>query len=192
MKCRLRIACLLLSALSTAAEPRNEGWLTLYARVLEVKDGNNLRVIDPERCVHQVRLAGLDAPELSQSYGMDAKKRLKELVLKKNVRIVHRWFDERGRILGKVYIGDVWANEALVREGLAWFYDPDGDAPELEKAKREAKAGRKGLWRATNPVPPWWFRRGSMSYRPGMENRYPRVYPRKRSSNKRALLGVGY
>lgn len=188
---RARFGLLFLAAATVMAASSPQAWLTLDAHVLEVKDGNCLRVIDGKRCIHQIRLSGSDAPELSQPGGMDAKRRLEELVGDKSVRILHRWFDRRGRILGKVYAGDTWINQILIDEGLAWFYDPDGDAPELESHQATAKSRKIGIWQRTNPVPPWWYRLGNISYREGMENTYPRLYPRKKSSNERALIGGG-
>lgn len=180
----LLLVCL---AATVAAAP---AWLELEATATEVKDGNHLRVVDGKGTVHLVRLAGCDAPELTQPSGVEARDRVRALVLNKTVRIVHRYFDEAGRILGKIYVEQTWVNEVLVREGLAWFADPDQDAPELEALAREARAATTGLWQKTDPVPPWLWRRGVRSVKADTDlTPPPRVFPRSPSANDRALIG---
>jgi endonuclease YncB( thermonuclease family) len=181
------VTTLLCLALGAAEPP---AWLELEAVVTDVRDGNQLRVVDGKGTVHLVRLAGCDAPELAQPAGVEARNRLRDLVRNKTVRIVHRYFDEAGRILGKVYADEVWVNEALVRDGLAWFADPDEDAPELGAVAREAQTAKTGLWRQTEPVPPWLWRRGARSVKPDTDlSPPPRVFPRSPSTNDRALIG---
>ena len=111
-------------------------------------------------------------------------------MLKKQVRIVHRYFDERGRILGKVFIDKTWANKTLVQEGLAWFGDPDGDCPELADVERLARDKKLGLWKRGTPIPPWYWRRGSRFPRAVGEYERPvSKFPRAQSSNERKIIG---
>ena len=137
-----------------------------------------------------MRLSGSDAPELNQPSGILARDRLRALVQGRTVRLVHRYFDARGRILGKVYLEQTWVNEVLIQEGLAWFGDPDHDCPDLEATARAAKASRRGLWQSSSPIPPWEWRRGARWFKAGMEeSQPPPPLRRSPSSNERALLG---
>jgi endonuclease YncB( thermonuclease family) len=189
MNVQRAIWCLTLVAAFSVAD--DDGWLVLSGRVTDVRDGNNLRVTDAEGVVSLVTLAGLDAPELGQTGGKEARDRLVELVKDKNVRIIHRFVDNRGRTLGKVYVGDTFVNKILLSEGLAWRLDPDGDTPELEGLQEKAQEDKLGIWKnGTKVVPPWFWRRGTFSYREGMENRKPKAFPRSRSTNK--PQGIGY
>ncbi len=113
----LQIMFLLLALNVSATEKEVLNWLVLQAYVTDVKDGNSLQVIDRKGTVHQVRLAGVDAPELTQPSGVDARNRLRELVLKKMVTIVHRFFDFEGRLLGRVMLGEQCVNAILASEG---------------------------------------------------------------------------
>ncbi|OGV65908.1 MAG: hypothetical protein A3K19_07870 [Lentisphaerae bacterium RIFOXYB12_FULL_65_16] len=183
----------LLGCLASAAAdaPPPPAWLELEAVVTLVKDGNQLRVVDGKGIVHLVRLTGCDAPELTQPSGLEARDRVRKLVLNQTVRITHRYFDEAGRILGKVYVGQTSVNEALVRDGLAWFADPDQDGPELEPLAREAQAAKTGLWQKTDPVPPWLWRRGVRTIKADTDlTPPPRTFPRSPSTNDRPTIGV--
>ena len=187
--CLIGLPALLFGA---PAEPPQtpKGWLRLEAVATTVYDGNNLKVVDDRGVVNLVCLSGSDAPEMTQPKGPDARKRLVELVNGKSVVILHRWFDSRGKILGRVYVGDVFVNGALLEEGLAWFYDPDDDNPELEAVAEKARAEKVGLWKDANPVPPWWWRKGFFRYKPGMEGEFPKLFPRYRSTNEPETIGV--
>ena len=190
-----RVAWVLLIALADvpARAARTLGpkarWLELHATVTDVKDGNNMRVLDRRGFVHQVRLSGSDAPEMTQPGGKEARDRLRDLVLRKVVRIEHRYFDIRGRILGKVHVGDVSVNRQLVAEGLAWFRDPDGDCPELAKVAEDAKAAGHGIWRQSSPVPPWQWRAGARIARTERGRDSRARFPRSQSSNEPKLIG---
>jgi len=165
-------------------------WLELRAVVLAVADGNALRVRCNRGFVHQVRLSGSDAPELSQPGGAAARDCLRQLVLEKTVRIEHRYADEHGRILGRVYVGETFVNRHMLESGLAWYNDPDSDCPELKEVARYAIASRVGVWKRSNPVPPWQWRCGTRIRREGgaIEPPLPR-FPRSPSSNEPKLVG---
>lgn len=182
--------CMLAGVSLVAAVGVHAEWLELHAFVQDVKDGNNLQVLCAKGFVHQIRLSGSDAPELGQPGGIAARDWLRELLLNERVRIVHRYVDERGRTLGRVFVGDVLVNERLVREGLAWFSDPDGDCPQFRAAGQEAKAERRGLWQHSSPVPPWQWRRGVRRRREGDEvGSAPPRFPRSPSSNEPKAIG---
>ena len=170
---------------------RPHGWLELEGRAIRIVDGNNFRLLDGKGVEHQVRLLDAETPELSQPYGIQAKKALAERLKKKEIRVVHRFFDGRGRILGRVYVGKAWVNRELVRKGLAWAR-PDAD-PDLRNAMAQARAAKKGLWASGRPIPPWFWRRGARVYRKGMEDApLPQEMPYSPSSNDRVLIGAGY
>jgi len=170
---------------------RPHGWLELDGKVTRVVDGNNFRLLDDAGTEHQIRFMYVETPELSQPWGFKAKKIVEKHLLGKTIHVIHRYFDGHGRILGRVYVGDEYINMWLVRQGLAWAR-PDAPEP-FRKAMNEARAAKRGLWIAEHPVPPWFWRRGTRSYRPGLENQpYPPELPYSPSSNERALIGVQY
>ena len=189
------IAGLAFSAGLRSLTLRPHGWLELYGKVTRVVDGNNFRLVDDTGTEHQIRLMYVETPEMSQPYGYKAAKEMKRLFLGRRVRVVHKFFDGHGRILGRVYLEsekeEQYVNLLLVREGLAWARP---DAPqEFRKAMEEARKARRGLWKSAHPIPPWFWRRGTRVYRPGLDNKpYPPELPYSPSSNERALIGVPY
>ena len=118
-----------------------------------------------------VRLAGVDAPEVShgaskpaQAYGPEAAGRAKELVaaegMSAHVRVED--VDPYGRIVGWIVLESrhTTLNEILLDEGYAWWYERYyPDRADLGKRQAAAQAARRGLWADPNPVPPWEFRR---------------------------------
>ncbi|GAB4343149.1 MAG: hypothetical protein Kow0099_21320 [Candidatus Abyssubacteria bacterium] len=94
-----------------------------------------MRVIDGDTIVvklsggneGKVRYIGIDTPETKhpnkgvQYYGREATEANTRLVDGKEVELetdVQRW-DRYGRLLAYVYVGDVFVNERLVRDGFA-------------------------------------------------------------------------
>ncbi len=170
---------------------RPHGWLELDGTVQRVRDGNRFKLIDPKQTVQLIRLLHVETPELTQPYGIQAWKTVKKLILGKEVRVFHRYFDGHGRILGNVYVGKTWVNLELVRRGLAWAR-PDAPA-KLKDAMKKAQAAKIGLWTEAHPIPPWFWRKGARVYRPGMEHwPYPKELPYSPSTNDRPIIGVGF
>jgi hypothetical protein len=68
--------------------------------------------------------------------------------------------DRYGRLVGEVILpGGESLNEVLVAAGLAWWYREYAPADtSLERLEREARQAGRGLWAATEPVPPWEWR----------------------------------
>ena len=98
--------------------------------VTEVVDGDTLQLANGQR----IRLGNLEAPELENCGGQEAKKKLKELVEGKSVRSEFVDVDRFRRSIGLVYIGNVLVNEVMLKEGLARY---DG-SPTKERDKLKA------------------------------------------------------
>lgn len=148
----------------------------LEGLVTGIADGDTLYVLDKARNSHKIRLLGIDAPEHRQAFGERSKQSLAGMAFRQNVRIEWREHDAYGRILGKVMTvspdcrerrcpKDFDINLAQVGLGMAWwnkkFTDSQlpGDAPKYEKAEKQARAARKGLWSDSHALPPWTWRR---------------------------------
>ncbi len=145
----LLLLCLLFAAPSWAFE----------AKVVKIMDGDTLGVLKGGRMV-KVRLHGIDAPEKGQPFGAKSKAFLGERAFGKMVEVDEKDTDRYGRVVAVVRLGGEDLNLDMVRAGLAWHfvrYAPHDDA--LQKAEREAREGRWGLWEATDPIPPWEWRK---------------------------------
>ena len=130
----------------------------LVGKVVGVHDGDTLTLRTAADTI-KVRLAGIDAPELGQPFGKNAKQALSALVFGKMVIVVAQGEDRYDRTLGDVVIAGGRVTVALVAGGMAWQYRQYDKSPELAAAEAEARAARRGLWADPNPIPPWEWRR---------------------------------
>lgn len=146
------VAVVLLAGLAGAARADLQG------KVVEVLDGDTLTLrVGSENL--RVRLDGVDAPELGQSYGRSARRSLAELCRGKEALVVERGKDDAGNVLASVRCGEVDVNAEQVRRGMAWVrlrYLPLGSP--LYEFEANARLRGVGLWRASEPEPPWEWR----------------------------------
>ena len=127
-----------------------------WVEVSRVIDGDTFRT----RAGEKVRLLGINTPEIAhnaqaaQPYGMDARRRLQQLISGKTVRLQldRDKKDNYGRTLAQVYLRDGrWVNEQLIRDGLAVVYTfaPNFQwADRLIKAEFYARSNMVGLWKS--------------------------------------------
>jgi len=130
------------------------------ARVVSVVDGDTLSVRVGRGDPLKVRLVEIDTPERDQPYGREARQALTALVSGREVRLETHGADDFGRLLARVFVGDIDVNAELVRSGAAWVFRRYTDDPRLYALEREARSQRRGLW-ALPPaerVPPWQWR----------------------------------
>jgi endonuclease YncB( thermonuclease family) len=128
------------------------------AKIVRIRDGDSLVALAGGVEI-DVRLHGIDAPELGQAYGRRARRRAGELAFGKEVRLDARGTDSWGRRLAEVLLPDGRSlNRELVSEGLAWWYRKYAEDADLASREREARAARRGLWADPAPVPPWAWR----------------------------------
>jgi endonuclease YncB( thermonuclease family) len=74
--------------------------------------------------------------------------------------VIEVTIDRYGRIVGRVYVGDIDVNRELVAQGFAWVYRRYSNDAELQELESGAKQKGLGLWADPNPIPPWEWRRG--------------------------------
>jgi endonuclease YncB( thermonuclease family) len=169
---RISLFFILLCLLSVS--PSHSASSFLEGTVVKIADGDTITVLDFNKVLHRVRIAGIDAPEKTQPFGNASRMRLGELVARKEVRIEFNKHDRYGRIVGKVLVTPpdcptcgktLDVGLAQVKSGMAWWYrkyaheQSSEDQERYEFAEQEAKAKRAGLWQDKNPQPPWEFRR---------------------------------
>ncbi|MEM4658232.1 MAG: thermonuclease family protein [Candidatus Methanosuratincola sp.] len=125
-----------------------------YYRVREVIDGDTISLVGLPQLV---RYIGIDAPELPLSVspgdplGSEAKELNRALVEGKTVRLEYdeERYDPYGRLLAYVFADEVFANEFIVREGLAVVLSIPPNLKydaRLKRAEEEAQGERKGIW----------------------------------------------
>ena len=143
----------LLAALGTHAAP------LLEAKVARVVDGDSLWLEPPAPAAPvELRLEGIDAPEICQAWGPEARAALAELVQGKQVSVRTVGRDSHGRTLGTVYLGTQNINKLMVQEGHAWSSRYKYDRGPYVADERMAKALSRGLNRDGGAIMPRDFR----------------------------------
>ncbi len=158
-------AILLLLAPAVSAQEREAGVVT------RVVDGDTIELTG----VGRVRLHGIDAPELAQPYGTEAKQYLQERIEGRRVELVPTDRDRYGRLVAWVYLPEGGSTQvALLEAGLAWWYEEYApEAARLAAAETRAREAGRGLWAEGDPLPPWEWRRRrrSTGLPPGVRDR---------------------
>lgn len=138
-------------------------------RVVRVIDGDTVDVSKFNRRV-RIRLDSIDCPEDGQPWGETAKAGLIKLIGGKSVRLEEHGRDPYGRTIATLYVrseeGSDWlnVNERMVILGHAWvmrrFYShlPRERQTALNRMEAWAKSKKVGLWKTSNPIPPWEWR----------------------------------
>lgn len=122
-------------------------------KVIRVVDGDTIEIETGEI----VRYIGMNTPETVdprktvECFGKEASNKNKDLVEGKEVRLVKDVSDKDkyGRLLRYVYVGDIFINLELVKQGYAQVstFPPDVKyKDEFLKAQREAREKNLGLW----------------------------------------------
>lgn len=123
-----------------------------------MRDGDSIVVLR-EGFGIEVRLDGIDCPELAQAFGKRAKRQTAGLAFGRQVRLTGKGKDKYGRELAEVFLPDGRSlNRELVAAGYAWWYRKYSTDQILESLEQTARNERRGLWADPDPVPPWEFR----------------------------------
>lgn len=135
-------------------------------KVFKVLDGNTLQVGN-SKGTQTVRILGIDAPELEQAGGNEAKAKLLELLSNKSVVLKYSTFqpaDKDGVYLARVFLNEKNIGQYMLENGLAWFDDEykyffsKEEAQQNTKAQEQARAALIGIWQESNPEKPWKYR----------------------------------
>jgi len=128
-------------------------------KVIEVIDGNTLKVKTEAKDIFVIVLRGVDAPEVGQNYGNISKVAVEKRVLGKKVHLLSFGKDRFGNTLGEVRLKDgTWLHEELLQQGLAWKSIDNNNSKHIQY-ELESREKKIGLWSDTNPTPPWIFKR---------------------------------
>jgi len=126
-------------------------------RVVRILDGDTLIIIGQDNIELTLRLAGIDAPEKDQLFGLEASRFLDSLLSTHAIHLDNMEREKFGRILADIYIGSRWINLEMVQNGWAWAY-PNSTSRLLQWAEAEARKKKIGLWESASPRPPWKWR----------------------------------
>ena len=131
-----------------------------------IHDGDTLRVRSPKGEVIKVRFACVDAPELKQLMGEEARNHLLSLVNRggNKVKVQAITVDRYGRT-----VAQLWNNHGLIQSqmaiaGMAYGYDQyKKDCPNwpaIQSTQAQAQEAKLGVWRLPNGGQrPWDYRK---------------------------------
>lgn len=115
--------------------------------VSRVIDGDTLELEDGR----QVRLLGINTPEVNEFLYKEATDYLKQLLADKQIALESFGQDKYGRTLGYVYADDELVNLGMIKAGLAHKYlfsDDDKFYKEFRDAEEVAKEKQLGIWKS--------------------------------------------
>ncbi len=131
------------------------------AVVLKVIDGDTI-YIKSDNGRKKVRLRHIDAPEIRQSYGKEAKIFLDKQIDGKKIIVNSDYKDRYGRDIGDIFVYNndeaIYINAKLVKSGHAWVYKSYRKNTYLMNLENFARENMLGLWKDKSAIEPWEFR----------------------------------
>lgn len=133
--------------------PVGDSFSLIEGKILKVSEGDTVSVENSDGKVFVIRMLGIDAPDLNQSFGEKSRKALSALILHKSATVIIRRRDSKNRFLGTLYCAGQDVNLFQLETGMAAFLEKDGLAPTAadrsiyQQAEQKAKINSLGLWR---------------------------------------------
>jgi micrococcal nuclease len=161
-KQKIAMLCCLLLLVSCQAKNQSTNILT-EVKIEGVVSGQTLKVVgmvEQPNWISQVRLIGVDAPDLRQlPWGNDAKEILEKLIdgPQKPIKLEFDLDpkDKFGRTLAYAWKDQVFLNEQVLKEGYALFVARSPNHKydnRLENAQQWARLMGKGIWNPEKPM----------------------------------------
>ena len=134
---------------------------SLKSKVIGIKDGDTIEVIDKLNNPTTLRLAEVDCPEKKQPFGMKAKQFTSDAVYLKTITYIVTDIDRYGRSIAKVYYdNNKYLSAEIIKNGMRWQYKEYSDSKELAHYEEQARSKKIGLWIDPNPIYPSDWRKG--------------------------------
>lgn len=128
-------------------------------KVIKIKDGDTVVVLDDQNNQTTLRLAEVDCPESSQAFGKKAKEFTINQVALKTITYKVTAIDRYGRSIAKVYYDGKYLSEEIIKNGFGWHYKKYSDSKKLATLEQFAQDNKKGLWVDSKVIAPWDFRK---------------------------------
>ena len=133
---------------------------TYTGKVIGIKDGDTIVVLDSLNYQTTLRLAEVDCPEKSQAFGTKAKQFTSDEIYLKQIKYIVTDVDRYGRSIAKIYYdNNKYLSEEIIRNGFGWQYKKYSSSKLLAKLEEEARKNKRGLWIDPNPIYPSDWRR---------------------------------
>lgn len=123
----------------------------LMAQILLKKTSYEVeRIVDGDTFVttenQMIRFSGIDAPEMENCDGKEAKEALEKLILNKKLYLKVIYRDGLNRLISNVYDGKGLVSAKMVRLGMAYYTQAGMQSPELAEAANEARSKKLGIY----------------------------------------------
>ena len=129
-----------------------------YGKVVKILDGDTFDMLTENGTI-RVRIYGIDAPEKSQAFGRVSKEYLSKLIGGISVKVLVSNKDRYGRYNCRVYSEEKDISYEMLKAGLAWLYKRFDNSDQYSQAEKTAKTNKVGLWKDSNPIRPWQYRK---------------------------------
>jgi micrococcal nuclease len=146
------------------------GWAraeSFTGKVTSVTDGNTITVIYSNK-ERQMKISGVDCPDLDQPYGTEAKDFLVALIGGREIWVNVERMDHFNRSISKITLNGEDVAVQVVQAGLGWYDTRYSSNVQIAEAQARARASKSGLWSQEKPIPPWEFRQMSRGIIPNM------------------------
>jgi micrococcal nuclease len=129
---------------------------TFTAKVVGIKDGDTVVVLDSLNNQTTLRLAEVDCPEKSQPYGTKAKQFTSDQIYLKTIKYVVTDTDRYGRSIAMIYYDtdNKYLSAVIIKAGMGWHYKRYSTSKELATFEDNARKNKIGLWIDNNPINP--------------------------------------
>ena len=115
-------------------------------QVVGVIDGNTLK-FKHNGTEDQIRLYGIESPELNQKFGQEARQANTDWAMGRVVTVKAWGLDNVGRVIGIVILPDGNnLNHQLVKQGFARWDRRFPQETELEELETQARDAKRGMW----------------------------------------------
>ena len=140
----LVLPCFPASAFTAAKAEVWTGWVSWV-----MDDDTVLLVREGQKEPVKLRIEGIDAPEICQPGGPEARDAMIRLALRKPVQVLDHGQDTFGRQVGRLSVEGTDLGAEMVRTGMAWAYRFRTGKGPYSALQREAEQQKKGLFAAT-------------------------------------------
>ena len=126
---------------------------------VKVVDGDTFHVQATQGgAIHKLRIQGIDAPEMCQSWGTQSREALARLVWGQRLSVWMLDVDEHGRWLVRVAVQGKDVGALMVAQGHAWSYQFRRDPGPYAALEQQAAGQRLGLFSHPPVMRPREFR----------------------------------
>jgi micrococcal nuclease len=134
---------------------------TLTAKVVGIKDGDTVVVLDSLNNQTTLRLAEVDCPEKNQPFGTKAKQFTSDQIYLKTIKYIVTDTDRYGRSIAMIYYDtdNKYLSAEIIKAGMGWHYKRYSTSKELALLEDNAKKKKIGLWLDNNPIEPSEWRK---------------------------------